>query len=59
MAFILVHLTASSVIAMYEETLASTLGLTFFILMGSGGNTGGQAAMLMLRGLSIKDVKST
>ncbi len=59
MALILVNLTASSVIAVYEETLASTLVLTFFIpmLMGSGGNTGAQAAMLMVRALAIEDVK--
>ncbi len=61
MAFILVNPTASSVIAVYEETLASTLVLTFFILMlmGSGGNTGAQTAMLMVRALAIKDVKAS
>lgn len=61
MALILVNLTASSVIAVYEEILASTLVLTFFIpmLMGSGGNTGAQAAMLMVRSLAIDDVKAS
>ncbi|GJL57792.1 MAG: magnesium transporter MgtE [Nitrospirales bacterium] len=61
MALILVNLTASSVIAVYEETLASALVLTFFIpiLMGSGGNTGAQAAMLMVRALAIEDVKAS
>ncbi|WNM62568.1 magnesium transporter [Candidatus Nitrospira neomarina] len=61
MALILVNLTASSVIAVYEEILASTLVLTFFIpmLMGSGGNTGAQAAMLMVRSLAIEDLKAS
>lgn len=61
LALILVNLAASSVIAVYEETLASALVLTFFIpmLMGSGGNTGAQAAMLMVRALAIEEVKAS
>lgn len=61
MALILVNLTASSVIAVYEEMLASTLVLTSFIpmLMGSGGNTGAQADMLMVRSLAIEDLKAS
>lgn len=53
-----VNLAASSVIATYEETLASALALVFFIplLMGSGGNTGSQAATLMVRALATGDI---
>ncbi|GJL62919.1 MAG: magnesium transporter MgtE [Nitrospirales bacterium] len=55
----LVNLAASGVIVMYEETLASALALAFFIplLMGSGGNTGAQAATLMVRALATDDIK--
>ena len=56
---VLVNLAASGVIAFYEETLASALVLAFFIplLMASGGNTGAQAATLMVRALATEDVK--
>ncbi|MDT7043749.1 magnesium transporter [Candidatus Nitronereus thalassa] len=54
---VLVNLVASGVIAFYEETLASALALAFFIpvLMGSGGNTGTQAATLMVRALATEN----
>lgn len=57
----LVNLAASGVIVWFEEVLASTLALAFFIplLMGSGGNTGAQAATLMVRALATKDVKAS
>ncbi|MEX2492460.1 MAG: magnesium transporter [Nitrospirales bacterium] len=60
-ALILVNLAASSVIAVYEETIASALVLAFFIpmLMGSGGNTGAQAATLMVRALATEDVRGS
>lgn len=53
-----VNLGASSVIALYEDTLASALTLAFFIplLMGSGGNTGSQAASLIVRALATGDI---
>jgi magnesium transporter len=56
---VVVNLAASGVIAVYEETLASALVLVFFIplLMASGGNTGAQAATLMVRALATEDVK--
>ncbi len=56
-----VNLAASEVIAIYEETLASALALAFFIplLMGSGGNTGSQAATLMVRALATEDFRGS
>lgn len=56
-----VNLAASSVIAMYEETLASALTLTFFIplLMGAGGNTGSQSATLIVRALATGDLSGS
>jgi len=53
------NLEASGVIVMYEETLASALALAFLyhVLMGSGGNTGAQAATLMVRALATDDIQ--
>lgn len=61
LGLVLVNLAASGVIAFYEETLASALVLAFFIplLMASGGNTGAQAATLMVRALATEDVKGS
>ena len=58
-ALLVVNLAASGVIVMFQDTLASALALAFFIplLMGSGGNTGAQAATLMVRALATEDVK--
>lgn len=58
-ALVFVSLVSSGVIAAYEETLASMITLAFFIplLMGSGGNTGCQAATLVVRALSTNDLK--
>jgi magnesium transporter len=56
---VVINFGASGVIAFYEDMLASALALAFFIplLMASGGNTGAQAATLMVRALAIEDVK--
>lgn len=58
---VLVNLGASAVLAAYEEMLASAIALVCFIplLMASGGNTGTQAATLMVRALATEDVKGT
>ncbi|MEO8325560.1 MAG: magnesium transporter, partial [Nitrospirota bacterium] len=58
---VLVNLGASVVLAAYEEMLASAIALVFFIplLMASGGNTGTQAATLMVRALATEDVKGS
>lgn len=54
----LINLASSGVIAANEEVLASALTLAFFIplLIGTGGNTGIQAATLMVRALATGDV---
>ncbi|HXV80556.1 MAG TPA: magnesium transporter [Candidatus Binatia bacterium] len=58
---VFVNLAASGVIAVYEDTLASALALAFFIplLMGAGGNTGSQSAMLIVRALATGDLKGS
>jgi magnesium transporter len=55
---VIVSLGSSGVIAAYEETLAAAIALAFFIplLIGTGGNTGAQAATLMVRALATGDV---
>jgi magnesium transporter len=56
---VLVNLVSSTIIAAYEEVLAATLALAFFIplLIDTGGNTGAQAASLMVRALATEDVE--
>lgn len=56
---LVVNLASSSVIAVYEETLATAISLIFFmpLLIAAGGNTGTQSATLMIRGLSTGDIK--
>jgi len=53
-----VNLISSGVIAAYEETLAASIALAFFIplLIASGGNAGSQSAMMMVRALVTDDV---
>jgi len=55
---ILINLSSSGIIAAFEETLSAALALAFFIplLIDSGGNTGAQAATLMVRALATGDV---
>jgi magnesium transporter len=56
---VLVNLLSSGVIAAYEDTLASMIALAFFIplLIDSGGNTGSQSAILLIRALATGDIK--
>lgn len=58
-ALVGVNLLSSGVIAAYEELLASTLALAFFIplLIDTGGNSGSQAATLVVRALATGDVQ--
>jgi magnesium transporter len=58
-ALVLVSLVSSGVIALYQETLASTVALAFFIplLIGTGGNAGAQSATLMVRALATGDIE--
>jgi magnesium transporter len=48
-------------ILVFEETLAATLALAFFLplLIGSGGNAGSQSATLMIRALAVGDVRAS
>jgi len=61
MALVFVNLAASGVIAVHEVTLASSVGLLFFIplLMGAGGNTGSQSATLIVRALATGDLEKS
>lgn len=55
---VFVNLVSSGVIAAYEETLQAAIALAFFLplLIDSGGNTGAQAATLIVRALATKEV---
>lgn len=56
---VFVNLLSSGVIDFFQEILASTLALAFFIplLIGSGGNTGAQSATIMVRAIAVGDVR--
>lgn len=49
----------STIIAMYEDALAATVVLTGFIpmLMDTGGNSGSQSSITIIRGLSLGEIK--
>jgi len=55
---VFVNLVSSGVIAAYEEVLAAALTLAFFLplLIDSGGNTGAQAATLIIRALATGEI---
>lgn len=57
-ALVFVNLVSSGVIASYEETLQAAIALAFFLplLIDSGGNTGSQAATLIVRALAVDEV---
>ena len=48
-----------AILASYEEALSVHAALTFFIpmLMGTGGNAGGQASVTVIRGLSMGEIE--
>jgi magnesium transporter len=56
---IIVNIASSGVIEAYEEVLAATIALAFFIplLIDSGGNAGSQAATIMVRAIATGDVQ--
>lgn len=58
LGLVLVNLVSLELMAAFQEVLASTIALTFFIplLLGSGGNTGSQSSTIMVRGLATGDV---
>ncbi len=47
------------IISSFEETLSVCVALTAFIpmLMGTGGNSGGQASVTIIRGLSLNEIE--
>jgi magnesium transporter len=56
---VVVNIASSGVIEAYEEVLATTIALAFFIplLIDSGGNAGSQAATIMVRAIATGDVQ--
>lgn len=56
---IVINLVSSGIIEAYEATLEQIIALAFFIplLIDSGGNTGSQAATVMVRSLATGEVK--
>lgn len=59
LVLVIVNLLSSGVIAAYEETLAKVVSLAFFIplLIDSGGNTGSQSAVLLIRALATGEMR--
>jgi magnesium transporter len=58
LVLLLAGFLSSTVISAFEEALAATVALAFFIpvLIDSGGNTGSQSATLVIRGLATGDL---
>ncbi len=58
-ALVLLNLASAGVIAAFEDKLKEAIVLLFFIpiLIGSGGNAGAQASMLVIRALVLGDIK--
>ncbi|MBE0417137.1 MAG: magnesium transporter [Coriobacteriia bacterium] len=58
LALLVFSLVSSGVIAAYEGILASVVALAFFIplLADTGGNTGSQSSMLVVRALVTEDI---
>lgn len=56
---VMVSLISSGVIAAFEDVLAQTIALSFFIplLIGAGGNTGSQSATMMIRAISTGEIE--
>jgi len=56
---LVIGMFASGIISAYEEVLASTIALAFFIpaLIDAGGNTGAQSATLIVRALATKEIE--
>ena len=52
-------MVTGAIIEQFEATLQQVVALTFYLplLMGTGGNTGTQAATLIIRGLSLGDIE--
>jgi magnesium transporter len=59
LTLVFMNILSGAGIAIFEETLAATLSLAYFLplLIGSGGNAGSQSATLMIRALALGDVR--
>jgi magnesium transporter len=59
MALVFVNIFSGAGLAAFEDTIARTVSLVFFLplLIGSGGNAGAQSATLMVRALATGDVR--
>lgn len=59
LVLVLLSLVASGIIAGFEETLSKAIKLTFFIplLIAAGGNVGSQSATLIIRAISLGEIK--
>lgn len=55
---VLMNIVSASIIGVFEQTLASTITLAYFIplLIDSGGNAGSQSATLIIRALATGDL---
>jgi magnesium transporter len=60
MTLVFVNILSGAGIAAFEDTIAATVALVFFlpVLIGSGGNAGSQSATLMIRALATGDVRA-
>ncbi|HLR46262.1 MAG TPA: magnesium transporter [Deinococcales bacterium] len=58
-ALVLVNLLSSGVIAAYEDMLLQYVALAFFmpLLIDTGGNAGSQSATIMIRAISLGEVR--
>lgn len=61
MVLVFMNIFSGAGIAAFEDTLAATLSLAFFLplLIDSGGNAGSQSATLMIRALAVGDVRAS
>jgi magnesium transporter len=59
LALVFMNIFSGAGIAAFEDTLAASLALAFFLplLIDSGGNAGSQSATLMIRALATGDVR--
>lgn len=58
-ALVFMNIFSGAAIASFEDTIAAAVALVFFLplIIDSGGNAGSQAATLVIRALSLGDVK--
>jgi magnesium transporter len=61
LALVFMNIFSGAGIAAFEDTLAATIALTFFLplLIDSGGNAGSQSATLIVRALATGDIRLT